>query len=70
MTVVVFGNNYRKETLEQVEILFRLLQEYRISVGIETIFYNFLCNDLNFKPCVDFFVSDDNFDADLALSIG
>ena len=39
MTVVVFGNNYRKETLEQVEILFRLLQEYRISVGIETIFY-------------------------------
>lgn len=70
MTVVVFGNNYRKETLEQVEILFRLLQEYRISVGIETIFYNFLCNDLNFKPCVNFFVSDDNFDADLALSIG
>ncbi len=70
MTVVVFGNNYRKETLEQVEILFRLLQEYRISVGIETIFYNFLCNDLNFKPCVDFFVSDDNFDDDLALSIG
>ncbi|MBR5470283.1 MAG: NAD kinase [Paludibacteraceae bacterium] len=70
MTVVVFGNNYRKETLEQVEILFRLLQEHNISVGIETIFYNFLCNDLNFKPCVDFFISDDNFDADLALSIG
>ncbi len=70
MTVVVFGNNYRKETLEQVEILFRLLQEHNISVGIETIFYNFLCNDLNFKPYVDFFISDDNFDADLALSIG
>ncbi len=70
MTVVVFGNNYRKETLKQAEILFCILKEYNISVGIEPMFYDFLCNDLNFTPKVDFILSDDNFQADLALSIG
>jgi len=70
MTVVVFGNNYRKETLRQVEILFRILKEYNISVGIDPTFYTFLCNDLNFTPKVDFVLSNDDFQADLALSIG
>lgn len=70
MTIVVFGNNYRKETLLQVEILFRVFQKYEIRVGIESSFYRFLCDDLNFKPAVNFIFSDDKFDADLALSIG
>ncbi len=70
MNVVVFGNTYRKETLEQVEILFRVFGKHGIRVSVEQAFYAFMRDALHFEPQVDEVFTDDNFKADLALSVG
>lgn len=70
MKIVVFGNTYRKETLEQVKILFQVLNERRIFVAVEKGFYDFMVNDLNFSPKADDIIAANDVAADLVLSIG
>ncbi|MBO7316996.1 MAG: NAD kinase [Paludibacteraceae bacterium] len=70
MKIAVFGNTYRKETLEQVKILFRVLKERNIFVAVEKSFYDFMTEELCFNPDVDEIIGESNVVFDLALSIG
>lgn len=70
MKVAIFGNTYRKETLAQVKILFRVLAEYRMEVLVAQEFYRFMVEVLHFTPSACEVLEGGDFDADLVLSIG
>lgn len=70
MKIAVFGNTYRKETLEQVKILFQVLNERKIFISVEKNFYDFMVNELGFVPEVNEIISASDVASDLVLSVG
>ena len=70
MKVVIFGNNYKKENLGLLSTLFDVLERKGASVNIEQEFYNFITQHIDYMPKVDILHIDENFSADLAISIG
>lgn len=71
MRIVIYGNEYQDEHLNDIEKLFKILSKYNVWIEIEKEFYDYLCGVLPSPPKVNDIISEkDNFSASVALSIG
>lgn len=70
MKFALFGNTYQVKKSAHVERLIAIMQEYNAEICICQDFYDFLIKDQHIQlPNVSIF-KDNNFDADMVLSIG
>lgn len=68
--IVIFGNNYKKENLILIKPIFDFLRQNDIDVAVEAPFFQFLMKELELE-CDDIsLVTDDDFNADVAISMG
>lgn len=70
MKIAVFGNAYRHESIAQIKILFEALKERKAHVIADKSFFDFFHEKINEDGLIQEIIEDDNFSADLALSIG
>lgn len=71
MRIAIYGNKYQEGYLNELDEFFRFLSRHNdVTVLMEYTFYNYLCRVLPSQPIVAEIVKGDNFEADLALSIG
>jgi NAD+ kinase len=70
MKITLFGNTYRNEAVETTLQLLAILKKKQIDVIIEATFFCFLQKHADMTIYADKILSDDNFDADIALSLG
>ncbi len=72
MKIAVFGNTYKKESIEPIKILFDILKQKNVRVITNPDFFAFLRNEIGESDLdiIDEIVENDNFEADMALSIG
>jgi len=71
MKIAIFGNtNKKKESAEPVKILFEALREKKACVMTDRRFFDFLKEELGDTNIVNEIIENDDFCADLALSIG
>lgn len=70
MKFAIFGNCFQAHKSAHAETLINLLNKYEVDIYICSEFFHFLTNDLNFTPKVSGLIVDDNFQADMVLSIG
>lgn len=70
MKVAVFGNIYRTIILTQIEILFEYFKNKDVEFLLDNELYSYVRQ--NGRCCLEnaYVISDDNFDADVVLSIG
>ena len=70
MKFALFGNTYQAKKSAHAERLIAILQKHKADICICQEFYDFLTNDLRIQiPNVSTF-EDNNFEADMVLSIG
>lgn len=70
MRIAVFGNKYQKEKSAQSELLFNVLEKYGVEISICKDFYAFLVSNMNLHPQPKQLITDNHFDADIAISMG
>lgn len=70
MKIAIFGNNYKEENLSLLKTLFEVLSRKNTQVCIEESFFQFMSEHLAFTPEYDSLIVNDDFTADLAVSIG
>ena len=70
MKFAIFGNTYQAKKSVYAETLFKILKKYNAEISICRDFYNFLSNDLNLQISPDSLFDDNNFTADMVISIG
>lgn len=70
MKVGVFGSEYQVEKQSIIRRLFEKLRSQEAEVYVDSHFYAFLADALNYEPVVAGLLSDDFFDLDVALSVG
>lgn len=70
MKVGVFGSEYQIEKQNQIKRLFEKLISLESIIYVDAAFYTFLSDVLNYEPPVAGLLTDDNFDLDVALSVG
>ena len=70
MKIAIFGNTYKKECKEPIGVLFKVLQEKNACIMMERHFFDFLTKEICDTSIVDEIIEGDDFDANLALSVG
>lgn len=70
MKVVIFGNTYQTEKAHPVLKLFETLKQYRAEIYVCRDFYEFLKSHQNFQPEIEGLIDENDFDADIAISVG
>lgn len=70
MKVGIFGSEYQVEKQSQIKRLFEKLRSQEAEVYVDDHFYTFLTDALHYEPAVAGLLTDDNFDLDVALSVG
>lgn len=70
MKFAIFGNTYQAKKSVYADTLFRILRKHQAEISICREFYNFLSTDLNIQISPDSLFDDDNFTADMVISIG
>ncbi len=70
MNIAIFGNTYKKENLILLKSLLDILHKKGVKVVVEERFYKFMLEHIDFSLQFDQIFSDNNFLADLAISIG
>lgn len=68
MKIAVFGSLHQKE--EQIRKIFSILLSRDEKIYIQESFYDYLCNTFNIEYNIADTIKDDDFIADLAISIG
>ena len=68
MRIAIFGSKHQKK--EQVEKLFKILLDNESQLYIQEKFYKYLKNTFHLEYKIEGIIKDDNFDADMAISIG
>lgn len=68
--IAVFGNCFQADKGTQIKHVFRMLDKIEAQVWIDTDFYNFLVNDTGISPSYKGLITTNDFNADIALSIG
>lgn len=68
MKIAIFGSKHQRK--EQVENLFRILQENNTEIYLQEKFYNYLKNSLHLNYNIAGIITSDDFEADLVVSIG
>lgn len=70
MKFAIFGNCFQAKKSAHAETLITILNQYEAEIYICWDFYEFLTKDLNFTPKVSGLIVNDDFDADMVISIG
>lgn len=70
MKFAIFGNTYQAKKSSHAENLFKLLAKHEAEVYVCREFYRFLASDLKLSVHVAGLFDDDNFTADMVISIG
>ena len=70
ITFAVFGNRYQADKGTQIKHVFRMLDQIGARVLVDADFHDFLVTQTGIHPNHAGLISDDNFAADIALSIG
>lgn len=70
MKFAIFGNTYQAKKSSHAVRLFALLKEHQAEIYVCRKFYNFLTHDLNEKIDIDGLFDDNEFNADMVISIG
>lgn len=70
MRIAIFGNLYQAEKSVQANHLFEALGKYNAEILICEEFYRFLHTVMKIEPRYSELITDNNFSADIALSIG
>lgn len=68
MKIAIFGSKHQKK--EQVEILFSILADNNIEIYLQEKFCNYLKDVFHLQYDIAGIIKGDDFDADLAISIG
>jgi NAD+ kinase len=70
MRIAVYGSEYQDGHFDSISRLFDSLSHYNAWVEIESSFYDYLCSKLPAPPVVNDVITDNDFSAAIALSIG
>ena len=70
MKVGVFGSEYQEEKQNVIKRLFEKLIEKEAEIYVDYRFHIFLTDVLNYSPPIKGVLFDDDFDLDVALSVG
>lgn len=70
MKVGVFGSAHQIEKQSQIKRLFETLHSFEAEVYVDSHFYDFLRDVLEYKPVIAGIIYDDDFTVDIALSVG
>lgn len=66
----IFGNEYQAKKSQAVFKIVAILQQYDAEIYIDKPFYEFITEGQHLDICVDGVFSDDDFEADFAISMG
>ena len=70
MKVGIFGSEYQIERQNLIKRLFEKLREQEADIYVDSPFYTFLTDAFGFEPVVSGLLVGDEFDLDIALSVG
>lgn len=70
LNFALFGNVYQTKKSASVQRLISLLTKKKAGLYIDKEFYNYLINKLNLQIIPDGLIGENNFEADLAISMG
>lgn len=70
MRIAVFGNKHQEAHIKELSTLFDLLSRHNVWVEMEESFYRYLCSVMDTPPEINDLITDDSFNAAIALSIG
>jgi len=70
MRIAIFGNIYRPVILSHIQVLFQYFQDKQAVILLDGVLYDFVSEQGKIDLSDTISIQDDNFDADLALSIG
>lgn len=70
MRIAVFGSVHQDRFIDGIKLLFETLAKHNAAVDIHEKFYNYLCRMVDNPPIPNSIITDDNFSADLAISLG
>ena len=70
MRFAIFGNCFQAKKSLHAENLFAILKQHGAEIYVDWEFYEFLTKDLNFTPKVSGLIGDNDFEADMVISIG
>lgn len=70
MKIAIFGNNYKEENLCLLKTLFDVMKRKNVDICIEESFFQFMTEHLDFTPDCESLIVNDQFSADMAVSIG
>ena len=70
MKIGIFGSEYQIGKLSLIKRLFEKLRMLEAEVFVDTSFFSFLTDVLNYEPPVAGVLENDRFDLDIALSVG
>lgn len=68
MRIGLFGNEYQHEEL--ITTIFNILIRHKAEVYVQKDFHTYMCGLFNFSFPIAGLIEDDNFDLDMAFSIG
>ena len=68
--VGIFGSKHQTDKLLIIKRLFEKLVFLETEIYVESKFYDYLAQELKYEPSVTGIISDDDFDLDVALSLG
>lgn len=70
MKFAIFGNCFQAKKSLHAENLFTILKQHGAEIYVDWEFYEFLSKDLHFTPRVSGLIGNNDFDADMVISIG
>ena len=70
MKIGLFGSDYQEDKLCILKRIFDKLQELKASVFVDHSYYKYLTETLHYAPQIEGILTSDQFDLDVALSIG
>ena len=70
MKFAIFGNTYQAKKSSHAATLFKLLEKHGAEICVCREFHRFLKSDLKLNVKADDLFDENNFDADMVISIG
>ena len=70
MRVAIFGNTYRSVLLSHIELLFNYFEDKNVTILLDNVLYEFVREKGNCNLEFTEIIQSDDFQADMALSIG
>lgn len=70
MRIAIFGSTHQDRYLDGISLLFKTLGKFNVTLEIQEKFYKYLCAAFPEPPAVSHIIADDDFLADIAMSLG